>query len=57
MVNKAAGKGYENTDHYNNVDYQFYNIQNIHAMRESLQKMIEGKYMKYIWSYLYYREC
>lgn len=43
MANKAAGKGYENTDHYSNVDYQFYNIHNIHVMRESLQKMIESK--------------
>ena len=42
MANKAAGKGYESTDHYNNVSLEFYNIHNIHVMRESLQKLIEG---------------
>lgn len=42
MANKAAGKGYESTDHYSNVIYEFHNIQNIHVMRESLQRLIEG---------------
>ena len=45
MANKAAGKGYESTDHYNNVIYEFYNIHNIHVMRESLQKLVEGMYV------------
>lgn len=45
MANKAAHKGgYENTDNYANVHYQFYNIQNIHVMRESLQKVIESQW-------------
>jgi hypothetical protein len=45
MANKAAHKGgYENTDNYPNVIYQFYNIHNIHVMRESLQKLMDGKY-------------
>lgn len=42
MANKAAGKGYESTDNYSNVIYEFYNIHNIHVMRESLQKLVEG---------------
>lgn len=41
MANRAAGKGYENTGFYNNVVYQFIGIQNIHIMRESLQKLVE----------------
>ena len=42
MANKAAGKGYENLDNYPNVLYRFRGIQNIHVMRESLQKLREG---------------
>lgn len=41
MANKAAGKGYESTDFYENVKFQFVGIENIHVMRQSLQKMIE----------------
>ncbi|XP_073252386.1 phosphatidylinositol-3,5-bisphosphate 3-phosphatase MTMR6-like [Porites lutea] len=41
MANKAAGKGYENTDFYENVKFQFVGIENIHVMRQSLQKMTE----------------
>ena len=44
MANKAAGKGYESTDFYENVKFQFVGIENIHVMRQSLQKMIECKY-------------
>lgn len=44
MANKAAGKGYENTDFYENVKFQFVGIENIHVMRQSLQKMTECKY-------------
>ena len=43
MANRAAGKGYEASGYYSNTDYQFYNIHNIHVMRESLQKLIEGQ--------------
>lgn len=57
MANKAAHKGgYENTDNYTNVHYQFYNIQNIHVMRESLQKVIEGQWNdghKYIYMIIF----
>ena len=44
MANKAAGKGYESTDFYENVKFQFVGIENIHVMRQSLQKMIECKF-------------
>lgn len=53
MANKAAGKGYESTDFYENVKFQFVGIENIHVMRQSLQKMIECKYDYVItWCYL-----
>ena len=42
MVNKASGKGYESTDFYSNIKFKFIGIENIHIMRNSLQKLIEG---------------
>ena len=42
LANRAAGKGYESTDFYDNVKFQFVGIENIHVMRQSLQKLIEG---------------
>ena len=51
MANKAAGKGYENTDFYENVKFQFVGIENIHVMRQSLQKMTE---CKYCWDFIYW---
>ncbi|XP_053474854.1 myotubularin-related protein 7b isoform X2 [Ictalurus furcatus] len=41
MANRAAGKGYENEDHYTNIRLQFIGIENIHVMRSSQQKLIE----------------
>ncbi|XP_002164142.1 myotubularin-related protein 6 [Hydra vulgaris] len=41
MANRAAGKGYENVAHYDNIDFHFIGIENIHVMRQSLQKLIE----------------
>ncbi|XP_038630603.1 myotubularin-related protein 8 isoform X1 [Scyliorhinus canicula] len=41
MANRAAGKGYENEDHYSNIRFQFNGIENIHVMRNSLQKLLE----------------
>ncbi|XP_072040916.1 phosphatidylinositol-3,5-bisphosphate 3-phosphatase MTMR8-like isoform X2 [Amphiura filiformis] len=41
MVNKASGKGYENTDFYSNIKFKFLGIENIHVMRASLQKLTE----------------
>ncbi|XP_032390613.1 myotubularin-related protein 7 isoform X2 [Etheostoma spectabile] len=43
MANRAAGKGYENEDHYTNIKLQFIGIENIHVMRSSQQKMIDGE--------------
>eukprot|EP00794_Sanderia_malayensis_P007201 gene7201-8007_t len=41
MANRAAGKGYENVENYDNVKFQFIGIENIHVMRQSLQKLLE----------------
>ncbi|MBN3301366.1 MTMR8 protein, partial [Amia calva] len=46
MANRAAGKGYENEDHYSNIRFQFVGIENIHVMRSSLQKLLEVCEMK-----------
>lgn len=43
LANRAAGKGYENEDNYSNIRFQFVGIENIHVMRASLQKLLEGK--------------
>lgn len=42
MANRAAGKGYENEDNYDNIRFKFIGIENIHVMRSSLQKLLEG---------------
>lgn len=47
MANRAAGKGYENVAHYENIDFHFIGIENIHVMRQSLQKMIEGMILEF----------
>ncbi|XP_047515465.1 myotubularin-related protein 8 isoform X1 [Pieris napi] len=41
MVNRAAGKGYENEAFYENIKFHFMGIGNIHVMRKSLQKVVE----------------
>uniref|UniRef100_A0A2L2YBW1 phosphatidylinositol-3,5-bisphosphate 3-phosphatase n=1 Tax=Parasteatoda tepidariorum TaxID=114398 RepID=A0A2L2YBW1_PARTP len=41
MANKAAGKGYENEDFYKSIKFQFFGIENIHVMRNSLQKLVD----------------
>uniref|UniRef100_A0A3P9LJ15 Myotubularin related protein 7b n=1 Tax=Oryzias latipes TaxID=8090 RepID=A0A3P9LJ15_ORYLA len=41
MANRAAGKGYENEDHYTNIRLTFVGIENIHVMRSSQQKLID----------------
>ena len=43
MANKAAGKGYENENFYANIKFQFIGVENVHVMRNSLQKLVEGK--------------
>ena len=42
MANRATGKGYENETFYSNIKFQFWGIDNIHVMRASLQKLVEG---------------
>ena len=44
MANKAAGKGYENENFYSDIKFQFLGIENIHVMRNSLQKLIDGRF-------------
>lgn len=48
MANRAAGKGYENEDNYSNIRFQFVGIENIHVMRSSLQKLLEGMIVVYL---------
>lgn len=43
MANRAAGKGYENENNYQNIKFQFFAVENIHVMRSSLQKLVEGE--------------
>lgn len=43
VANRAQGKGYENTDFYDNIKYHFLGIDNIHVMRNSLLKLLEGR--------------
>ena len=39
MANRTGGYGYENTAHYTGTTLQFCNIGNIHAVRDSYQKL------------------
>jgi len=39
MANRTAGYGYENTSHYKNSALSFHGIGNIHAVRDSYQKL------------------
>ena len=48
MANKAQGKGYENEANYANIQFQFIGIENIHVMRSSLQKLVEGFYYQFL---------
>ena len=43
MANRAAGKGYENETFYENIKVHSFNIENIHVMRSSLSKLLEGE--------------
>lgn len=44
MANRAAGKGYENEAFYSDMKFHFIGIENIHVMRGSLQKLVDGKW-------------
>ncbi|XP_015599450.1 myotubularin-related protein 6 isoform X2 [Cephus cinctus] len=41
IANRAAGKGYENENFYDNIKFHFFGIENIHVMRASLNKLVE----------------
>uniref|UniRef100_A0A1B6DT04 phosphatidylinositol-3,5-bisphosphate 3-phosphatase n=1 Tax=Clastoptera arizonana TaxID=38151 RepID=A0A1B6DT04_9HEMI len=41
MANRAAGRGYESENFYDNIKFHFLGIENIHTMRNSLSKLIE----------------
>ena len=43
MANRAAGKGYEDEKFYTNIKFHFLGIENIHVMRSSLNKLLEGE--------------
>ena len=40
MANRAGGKGYENEKYYENINFSFRGIENIHKMRSSLKAMM-----------------
>ncbi|KAL3085206.1 hypothetical protein niasHS_010275 [Heterodera schachtii] len=42
MVNKVQGKGFEDTRNYTNIQFHFFDIENIHVMRASLNKLLEA---------------
>ena len=42
MVNKVQGKGFEDTRNYTNMQFHFFDIENIHVMRSSLSKLLES---------------
>lgn len=42
MVNKMQGKGFEDVRNYANMRFHFFDIENIHVMRTSLQKLLDG---------------
>ncbi|VEL44372.1 unnamed protein product [Protopolystoma xenopodis] len=44
MANLGWGGGIENPSYYENVQYVFLNVQNIHAMRAALTKVFEACY-------------
>ncbi len=48
MAQKASGKGFENESNYQNMKSFFFAIENIHVMRNSLQKLVEGDWV--VWN-------
>jgi myotubularin-related protein 6/7/8 len=43
MANRAAGKGYENKNFYENIQFLFMPIENIHVVRNSLAKLNDSE--------------
>ncbi|CAG0925667.1 unnamed protein product, partial [Notodromas monacha] len=46
MANRAAGKGYENKNFYENIQFLFLPIENIHVVRNSLSKLNDACELK-----------
>uniref|UniRef100_A0AC34RJ12 Phosphatidylinositol-3-phosphatase n=1 Tax=Panagrolaimus sp. JU765 TaxID=591449 RepID=A0AC34RJ12_9BILA len=42
MVNKVQGKGFEDVRNYTNMQFHFFDIENIHVMRSSQNKLLEA---------------
>lgn len=45
QIIKLEYKGYENENNYSNIQFHFIGIENIHVMRNSLNKLLEGRFM------------
>lgn len=43
LANRAQGKGYESDQVYKNIRFRFFDIENIHVMRGSLEKLLKGE--------------
>lgn len=52
MANKAQGKGYENENNYANIQFYFIGIENIHVMRDSIQKLVQCKNLFFFFFFL-----
>ena len=48
LANVAKGAGTENMENYKGCKKVYLGIDNIHVMRESLSRMIDGKYSKFV---------
>ncbi|CAK5110504.1 unnamed protein product [Meloidogyne enterolobii] len=42
MVNKVQGKGFEDSKNYTNIQFHFFDIENIHVVRSSLNRLLEA---------------
>lgn len=51
MMNKMQGKGYEDIKNYPNMRFHFFDIENIHVMRSSLNKLLDGKSHRFFLQY------
>ncbi len=51
MANRAMGAGTENEEYYK-CERAFMNIDNIHVMRDSLNKFLEGMRRNVIWIHI-----
>ena len=40
---EISGKGFEDEKYYTNTRFHFQNVENIHVMRNSLARLVEGK--------------